>query len=67
MDAFSGLEGIRPQVAQAASFGASLLGSPVCQPPLVSVYADHLSALVTVKDNYLSALAGQIESESEMI
>ena len=35
--------------------------------PLVSVYADHLSALVTVKDNYLSALVGQIESESEMI
>ena len=34
---------------------------------VTSVYADHLSALVTVKDNYLSALVGQIESESEMI
>ena len=34
---------------------------------VTSVYADHLSALVTVKDKYLSALAGQIESESEMI
>ena len=34
---------------------------------LVLVYANDLSALVTVKDNYLSALVGQIESESEMI
>ena len=43
---------------------------PHVQPfgcPVTSVYADHLSALVTVKDNYLSALVGQIESESEMI
>ena len=33
----------------------------------VSVYPDDLSALVTVKDKYLSALAGQVEFDSGMI
>ena len=34
---------------------------------VTSVYADDLSALVTVKDKYLSALVYQVECDSGMI